>query len=174
VEYPSINLKKKGLNVSFINWEGEAPYEEFKEVWVNMEGILFKYLTWKVIAQVSSTIGVLVDVDWPVIFKSVYKKVRIKVFARDSKKKPPSKLFEFEQCLFHVKFDVEKPLDGGGDNEDDDDARDEAVVVDDDEELEDDFQEKLIKLAILKQLVWTLLLVLLHLHLVLGRVHTMP
>jgi hypothetical protein len=86
VEYPSINLKKKGVNVSFINWEGEAPYEEFKEVWVNMEGILFKYLTWKVIAQVSSTIGVLVDVDWTVIFKSVYKKVRIKVFARDSKK----------------------------------------------------------------------------------------
>jgi hypothetical protein len=44
--------------------EGEAePYEEFKEVWVNLEGIHCKYLTWKVIAQVASTIGVLVDVD---------------------------------------------------------------------------------------------------------------
>jgi hypothetical protein len=62
-------------------------------------------------------------------------------------KKTPSKLFEFEQCFFHVKFDVEKPLDGGGDNEDDDDARDEAVVVDDDEELEDDFQEKVDKIS---------------------------
>jgi hypothetical protein len=46
VEYPSVNLKKKGVNVSFINWEGEAePYEEFKEVWVNVEGIPCKYLT---------------------------------------------------------------------------------------------------------------------------------
>jgi hypothetical protein len=40
VEYPAINLKKKGVNVSFLNWEGEAePYEVFKEVWVNIEGI---------------------------------------------------------------------------------------------------------------------------------------
>jgi hypothetical protein len=37
VEYPSINLGKKGVNVSFINWEGEAePCEEFQEVWVNI------------------------------------------------------------------------------------------------------------------------------------------
>jgi hypothetical protein len=109
VEYPSINLKKKGVNVSFSNWEGEAePYEEFQEVWVNMEGIPFKWLTWKVIAQFSSTIGVLVDVDWLVIFKSVYKKVEIKVSARESEKIPKlclqgfylqKKLFEFEQCF---------------------------------------------------------------------------
>jgi hypothetical protein len=40
VEYPTINLKKKGVNVSFLNWEGEAePYEVFKEVWMNIEGI---------------------------------------------------------------------------------------------------------------------------------------
>jgi hypothetical protein len=33
VEYSSINLKKKGVVVYFINWEGEAKtYEEFQEV----------------------------------------------------------------------------------------------------------------------------------------------
>jgi hypothetical protein len=43
VEYPSINLKKKGVNVSFVNWEGEAePFEEFQEVWVKIEGIPYK------------------------------------------------------------------------------------------------------------------------------------
>jgi hypothetical protein len=42
VDYPSINLKKKGVNISFLNWEGEAePYEPFHEVWVNVEGIPF-------------------------------------------------------------------------------------------------------------------------------------
>jgi hypothetical protein len=141
VEHPSINLRKKGVNVSFINWEGEAkPCEEFQEVWVNIEGIPFKWLTWNVIAQVSSAIGVLVDVDWPVIFKSLYKKVRIKVSTRDREKIPSNKLFEFEQCYSHVKFDVEKSLDGdeGNDDNNDDDAGVEEDV-DDDEELEDDF-----------------------------------
>jgi hypothetical protein len=33
VEYSSINFKKKGVVVYFINWEGEAKnYEEFQEV----------------------------------------------------------------------------------------------------------------------------------------------
>jgi hypothetical protein len=46
VDYPSINLKKKGVNISFLNWEGEAePYEPFHEVWVNVEGIPFQWLT---------------------------------------------------------------------------------------------------------------------------------
>jgi hypothetical protein len=32
VEYPSINLKKKGVVVYFVNWEGEAEsFEEFKK-----------------------------------------------------------------------------------------------------------------------------------------------
>jgi hypothetical protein len=110
------------VNVSFINWEGEGePCEEFQEVWVNIEGIPFKWLTWKVIAQVSSAIGVLVDVDWPMIFKSLYKKVGVKVSARDREKISSSKLFEFEQCFFHVKFDVEKSLVGDEENEDNND-----------------------------------------------------
>jgi hypothetical protein len=146
VEYPSVNLKKKGVNVSFINWEGEAePYEEFKEVWVNVEGIPCKYLTWRVIAQLASTIGVLVDVDWPVIFKSLYKKIRIKVSPRDSEMIPPSKLFEFEQCFFLVTFDVEKTSDGGENN--DDDAGNETVAVDEDDDTEVDFQEEVDKFS---------------------------
>jgi hypothetical protein len=101
-----------------------------------------------VIAQVSYAIGVLVDVDWPVIFKSLYKKVRIKVSTRDKEKNPSSKLFEFEQCFFHVKFDVEKSLDGdeGNDENNDDDAGVEEDV-DDDEELGDEFQDSVNKIC---------------------------
>jgi hypothetical protein len=80
-------------------------------------------LIWKVIAHVSSAIGVLVNVNWSVIFTSLYKIFRVNVSVRDSEKIRPSKLFEFEQCFFHIKFDVEKNLEGdegNGDNNDDD------------------------------------------------------
>jgi hypothetical protein len=51
VKYPSINLKKKGFNVSFINWKGEDdPYEEFQEMWVKIKGISFKWLPYKVVS----------------------------------------------------------------------------------------------------------------------------
>jgi hypothetical protein len=148
VEYTSVNLKKKGVNVSFINWEGEAkPFEEFKEVWVNVEGIPCKYLTWRVIAQVASAIGVLVDVDWHVIFKSLYKKIRIKVSPRDSEKISPSKLFEFEQCFFLVSFDVEEATAGGEDNDNDNDAGNDTVAVDEDDDTEVDFQKEVDKFS---------------------------
>jgi hypothetical protein len=38
-----------------------------------------------------------------------------------SEKIPPSKLFEFEQCFFNIKFDVEKNLEGGDGNEENND-----------------------------------------------------
>jgi hypothetical protein len=122
VEYPAINLKKKGVNVSFLNWEGEAkPYEVFKEVWVNIEGIPCQWLTWKVMARVASALGVMVNVDWHVIFKSFYRKIRLLIAVRDTEKIPPNKLFEMEQCFFLVTFDVEKPtVDGITIDEDDD------------------------------------------------------
>jgi hypothetical protein len=96
---------------------------------------------------VASAIGVLVDIVWPVIFKSIYKKIRIKVSPRDSEMIPPSKLFEFEQCFFLVTFDVEKTLDGGENNDDDDDAGNETVAVDEDDDIEVDFQEEVDKFS---------------------------
>jgi hypothetical protein len=98
VDYPSINLKKKGVNISFLNWEGEAePYDPFHEVWVNVEGIPFEWL------------GVLINVDCPVVFKNFYKKIRILVAVRDISKIPTSKLYEMEQEFLYLKFGVEKP-----------------------------------------------------------------
>jgi hypothetical protein len=43
--YPSINLKKKGVSVSFLDWEGDIlAYSDMDEVWVNVEGIPPKHL----------------------------------------------------------------------------------------------------------------------------------
>jgi hypothetical protein len=74
VEYPSINLKKEGVVIYFENWEGEAePFEEFQEIWVKIIAIPAKWLTWKTICKVSTTLGVLVNIDWQGIFRSFYK-----------------------------------------------------------------------------------------------------
>jgi hypothetical protein len=108
VEYPSINLKKEGVVIYFEIWEGEAePFEEFQEIWVKICGIPAKWLTWKTICQVSTTLGVLVNIDWHGIFRSFYKEVRVQVSVRDKSKIPSNKLFEMEQCFFLIDFVVE-------------------------------------------------------------------
>jgi hypothetical protein len=61
-----------------------------------------------VIAQVASTLGVLTNVDWPVVFKTFYKRIRILVAVRDISKIPTSKLYEMEQNFFRLRFVVEK------------------------------------------------------------------
>ncbi|KAM0862675.1 hypothetical protein ACQ4PT_045111 [Festuca glaucescens] len=143
VEYPSINLKKKGVVVYFINWEGEAePFEEFQEVWVKIVGIPAKWLTWKTICQVSTALGVLVNIDWHGIFRSFYEEVRVKVSVRDKSKIPANKLFEKEQCFFLIDFSVESKGDAidVDDDEDDPDQINNEDKVDEEDDLGEDFQ----------------------------------
>ncbi|KAM0863086.1 hypothetical protein ACQ4PT_044825 [Festuca glaucescens] len=143
VEYPSINLKKKGVVVYFINWEGEAePFEEFQEVWVKIVGIPAKWLTWKTICQVSTALGVLVNIDWHGIFRSFYKEVRVKVSVRDKSKIPANKLFEMEQYFFLIDFSVESEGDAidVDDDEDDPNQINNEDKVDEEDDLGEDFQ----------------------------------
>jgi hypothetical protein len=148
VEYPSINLKKDGVVIYFVNWEGEAePFEEFQEIWVKILGIPAKWLTWKTICQVTTTPGVLVNIDWQGIFRSFNKEVRVKVAVKDKSKIPSNKLFEMEQCFFLIDFLVENEGDAidVDDDDDDDDDEDpgqgnEGDAVDDDNEIGDDFK----------------------------------
>lgn len=73
VEYPYINLKKKGVSSSFKDWNGELPaYDNLKETWIVMEGLPPLWCSWRVIAQVASTLGVLANVYWHGIFRSFY------------------------------------------------------------------------------------------------------
>lgn len=123
VEYPLINLKKKGVYVSFSKWNGELdPFGELKEIWVKIEGIPSKWCSWKVISQVASSIGILVNVDWHTIFRSFFRIVSVKVSVRDVDKIPKDRIFEMEQNLFLIFFDAEEedgqddPEDGGGDS----------------------------------------------------------
>lgn len=108
VELPSINLKKKGVSVSFEKWEGEeVAYAELQEVWVSMVGIPVNKLTWKVISQTASILGIMVNVDWHEIFRSFYEKVKVQVAVRDVSKIPPERLVEIDKELFLISFLVD-------------------------------------------------------------------
>lgn len=80
-----------------------------------MEGIPPKWITWKIIAQIASMFGVLVNVDWHEIFRSFYKNVQIQVALRDPSKVPKDRLVELEKDLYLLKFSVvAEPVDVGG------------------------------------------------------------
>ncbi|KAK1681980.1 hypothetical protein QYE76_042828 [Lolium multiflorum] len=145
VEYPSINLKKDGVVIYFENWEGEAePFEEFQEIWIKIYGIPAKWLTWKTVCQISTSLGVLVNIDWQGIFRSFYEEVRVKVAVRDKTKIPTNKLFEMEQCFYLVNFVVENEGEAIDVDEEDDDGDsglgNKGDTVNDDDEIGDDFK----------------------------------
>ena len=123
VEYPSINLKKKGVSISFANWGGELPpFGEMHEVWVKMDGLPPKWWTWKVIARMASSLGVLVNIDWHEVFRSFYKTLRVEISVRDLSKISRDSLFEMEQRFYLIKFDVE--LESLGEDPPEDDGLD--------------------------------------------------
>lgn len=116
-ELPSINLKKKGVTVSFMKWEGEIDcYAETHEVWINVIGLPPKWITWKIISQVASIFGVLTNVDWHEIFRSFFKNVTNQVAVRDHSKNPKDRLVEIEKELYLLQFSLVTDHEDAGDD----------------------------------------------------------
>jgi hypothetical protein len=56
--------QKKGVSVSFVDWNGDIPaYSEMEEIWVKVEGIPPKYLSWRVMMRVAMSPGIPIDVE---------------------------------------------------------------------------------------------------------------
>jgi hypothetical protein len=144
--YPFFNLRKEGVQVEVLEWIGDLnPYAELQEVWIQILGIPPRWCHWKVFAQVASSFGLMVEVDWTTIFKTFYEVVRIKVAYRDKSKIPRERLYEMNKSIFVVSFDVEGENATGpghsGDNGnggDDDDKRKDDGTEDEDDDLLDD------------------------------------
>jgi hypothetical protein len=80
-------LRKKGVLVEVMEWVGDLDqFSQFKEVWIQLEGVPPKWCDWRVFAQMVSGFGLMLDVDWASLFKSFYEKVRIKIACRDPSK----------------------------------------------------------------------------------------
>jgi hypothetical protein len=80
---PSFNLRKEGVQVEVMEWIGDLDhFSELTETWVQFEGIPPKWCDWTVFAQMASSFGLLMDVDWASLFKSFYEKVRVRIACR--------------------------------------------------------------------------------------------
>ena len=132
--YPSVGLRKPGVQIEILEWVGESvSVKELQDVWVQIRGIPPKWCDWSVFAQISSGFGLLLEVDWPTIFKSFYEVVRVKISCRNPSKIPLERLFEMKKKLYIIAFAVEDEHHSSQIPSDPDEPRDNDDKENDDE-----------------------------------------
>jgi hypothetical protein len=77
------------------------------EVWIQLTGIPHKRCEWRVFAQMTSSFGLPLEVDWSSLFKSLYESMRLKIACRNPKRIPQERLFEMTKKLYLVSILVE-------------------------------------------------------------------
>ena len=119
IEFPAFDLETDGVTVKIMDWDNEiSAMSELTCVWVTIKGIPPKWCAWKTFAQVASVIGVLMDIDWPVLFKTFYASVRAYIAVKDVSRIPPGRVVEMEEKFYMVTFEVEQPALGPSSGQD--------------------------------------------------------
>jgi hypothetical protein len=74
------DLNRAGVVGSLSVWNGEVePIESLIDVWVQIQGIPPKWVDWKTLWEVSSSLGRMIEVDWQELFNSFFSTVRVKI-----------------------------------------------------------------------------------------------
>lgn len=153
----------KGTNVlaSIKPWNGDVePVGQLEDVWVQVKGIPPKWADWWTVKDVASSLGLLTEVDWAMLFSSFFSNVRIKIKCKNPAKIPNERVYEMGVSCYPISFlaeDVEQtgePTekdDGKGDDDGangddkgpkgDDDGPNSDEDLDEDDLLDDDLLE---------------------------------
>lgn len=123
-------------------WNGEIePIGSLTEVWVQTTGIPPKWVDWHTLREVTSSIGLMVEVDWHSLFNSFFSLARVKVQCKNPSRIPKEIIFVFDAKLFKIafkpqgyEFEEYPPEDGLEKGEEDIDPEEEDLL---DEELKD-------------------------------------
>jgi len=113
------DLNRPGVVGSLSVWNGEIePIGSLVDVWVQILGIPPKWVDWKTLHEVSSSIGRMVETDWQLMFNSFFSSVRVKVQCKDPTKIPRERLFVFKNKVHLIVFNPEgyeadNPSEGG-------------------------------------------------------------
>lgn len=106
---------------------------------MQIRGIPPKWVSSGVIAQISKSFGLLIDIDWAEVFKSLYETVRVKIAVRNPLKIPPDRMVVMRKKFYLLQFTVEwdgvdidsimglKDKDNEGDDMDDDNIMDDEI-----------------------------------------------
>jgi hypothetical protein len=112
IEFPAFDLEADSVTMKIMPWDMEvAALSDLTKVWLTVKGIPPQWCAWKLFAQVASIVGILMDIDRPVLFKSLYALVRMKVAVRDVSKVPSGRIVEMAQRLYMLTFMLESVVD---------------------------------------------------------------
>jgi hypothetical protein len=136
------HLNKPKVIASLSVWNGNAePIGSLTEVWIQIKGIPPKWVDWDIVREVSSSVGLMVDLDWQTLFNSFFNMVRVKVQCKDPTKVPRARIFVFKNELYLINFKTEgfEQIENSTDG---DDGGVEELENDDDNLLDDLAEDK--------------------------------
>lgn len=123
-------LRGTDVLASLKPWTGDVePIGQLEEVWVQVKGIPPKWADWWTIKDVVSSLGLLTEVDWAVMFSSFFSNVRIKIKCKNPTRVPKERVYELGGYCYLISFLTEgveqigEPTDNDDGKGDDDDAK---------------------------------------------------